>query len=249
MSVRSDSVSNAEIETPRGKVPAYVARPQQGGPWPGVVVLHDAFGMTTGAKRHVDGFASRGFIAASPSLFHDTPGGMMKCVRAAMREVAARSGPMFDDIEATRGWLARQPGCSGKIGVIGFCMSGGFAIALAPTGKYAASSVNYGTLPPDAETFLNGACPMVASYGGKDRRLRGSAARLETILTASKVPHDVKEYPEAGHGFMEDHVKSELPWLFVKLAPLMDAGYHEAAAHDAHERVAAFFGKHLGAAT
>ncbi|MCL2450268.1 MAG: dienelactone hydrolase family protein [Polyangiaceae bacterium] len=235
------------IETARGILPAYVSRPTQGGPWPGVVVIHDAFGMTTGAKRQVDSLASRGFLTASPSLFHAMTGGTFACVRAAMRQVAARSGPMFDDIEETRGWLATRPGCSGKIGVIGFCMGGGFAIALAPTGKYGASSPNYGQLPGDAETFLQGSCPMVASYGGKDRRLKGSAERLEKILTTNNVPHDVKEYPTAGHGFMENHVKSEIPWLFVTLAPLIPAGYDEAAANDAEERVAAFFKTHLGA--
>jgi carboxymethylenebutenolidase len=247
MAVRSDTVANTEIETARGKLPAYVSRPSQGGPWPGVVVIHDAFGMTTGAKRHVDSLASHGFLTASPSLFHAMSGGMMACVRAAMREVAARSGPMFDDIEATRGWLARQPGCSGKIGIIGFCMGGGFAIALAPTGKYGASSPNYGQVPDDAETFLKGSCPMVASYGAKDKRLKGSAERLEKLLTVHNVPHDVKEYPAAGHGFMENHEKSELPWLFVKLAPLMGAGYNEPAANDAEKRVTAFFETHLRA--
>ena len=50
--------------------------------------------------------------------------------------------------------------------------------------------------------MLAGSCPMVASYGGKDRRLRGTAARLEAGLTAAGVPHDVKEYPSAGHAFM-----------------------------------------------
>jgi len=246
MADRNDPVSNTQIETPHGKLPAYVARPSQGGPWPGVVVIHDAFGMTTGVKRHVDSLANDGFVSASPSLFHAMKGGMIKCVRAAMREVAARSGPMFDDIEATRAWLASQPGCSGKIGIIGFCVGGGFAIALAPTGKYAASSPNYGQVPDDAEVFLRGSCPMVASYGGKDKRLKGSAARLERILSESKIAHDVKEYPEAGHGFMENHVKSELPWLFVKLAPLTGAGYEESAANDAHRRVTAFFNEHLG---
>ena len=59
MAVRSDTVSNTEIETARGKLPAYVSRPSQGGPWPGVVMIHDAFGMTTGAKRQVDSLASQ----------------------------------------------------------------------------------------------------------------------------------------------------------------------------------------------
>ena len=247
MAARTDHISNTEIETDRGKLPAYVGRPSQAGPWPGVVVIHDAFGMTTGAKRQVDSLAANGFLTASPSLFHAMTGGMVACVRAAMREVAARSGPMFDDIEATRGWLASQPGCSGKIGVIGFCMGGGFAIALAPTGKYGASSPNYGRIPDDAESFLKGSCPMVASYGRKDRGLKKAAERLEKILSTNDVPHDVKEYPGAGHGFMENHVKSELPWLFVMLAPLLGAGYNEPAANDADQRVKAFFETHLRA--
>ena len=117
--VRPDPFSNTQIETPRGGLPAYVGRPSQPGPWPGVVVIHDAFGMTTGAKRHVDWLAEQGFLTAAPSLFHAMSGGMMACVRGAFREVAARSGPMFDDIEATREWLASQEGCSGKVGVIG----------------------------------------------------------------------------------------------------------------------------------
>ena len=69
------------------------------------------------------------------------------------------------------------------------------------------SSVNYGTAPKDAYTagFLRQACPIVGSYGGKDRTLRGAADRLERALTAVGVDHDVKEYPEAGHSFLNDH--------------------------------------------
>ena len=86
-------------------------------------------------------------------------------------------------------------------------MGGGFALMLAPRRGFAASSVNYGTAPKRAYTpaFLRGSCPVVASYGGKDRTLRGAADRLDKALTAVGVEHDVKVYPGAGHGFINDH--------------------------------------------
>jgi carboxymethylenebutenolidase len=161
-------------------------------------------------------------------------------MQATFRSLARGHGKPFDDIDAVRRWLTGRRDCTGQAGVIGFCMGGGFALALAGRG-FDVSAANYAHLPKDLDDALRGACPVVASYGGKDRTLRGTAAKLEAALERAGVPHDVKEYPGAGHSFLNRHDLGP----GGALLRVGGIGYHEPSAEDAWGRILRFFEEHL----
>jgi len=217
---------------------AYLAAPRGEGPWPGVVVIMDALGVSDDIRQQADLLAAAGYLALAPDLYS---GRGPRCVVATLKASRSGSGEAYEDIEAARRWLAARVDCTGRIGIIGFCMGGGFALLSAPRYDFQAASVNYGEVPDDVER-LAGACPIVASYGRRDPGLSGRAAKLESALQTLGIEHDVKEYPNAGHSFMNRVTGPALnPVLkFVGL------NYHHPSAEDSWRRILSFFDAHLG---
>lgn len=240
------SPANVTIPSRRGELRGYVAHPEGDGPWPGVVVIFDVGGLSRDTVRQCDWLASEGFRAVAPDLYRGRP--IARCLVPVMRDAIRGGGAVFDDIADTREWLEASPHSNGRTGVIGFCMGGGFALLLAPGHGFAASAPNYGAVPKHPETALAGACPIVASYGGRDRTLRHAARRLDEVLDDLGVVHDVKEYPAAGHGFMNDHegAGDRIPLLFAVMGRWARNGFHEPSARDARRRIVAFFERQLG---
>jgi carboxymethylenebutenolidase len=222
------------------RLTGYLVRPDGEGPWPGVVLVHEAFGLDPVQRGLAETMAGLGYLTLAVDLFSN--GGARRCLVSTFRSLFSGKGPAVDDIATGREYLRSSPECTGKVGIIGFCMGGGFALLTAP--DFDASAPNYGFLPRD-ESVLENACPIVASYGGKDLSLRGAAAKLGATLTNAGVPHDVKEYPSAGHSFLNGGESG--PKIMRPLLRVAGMGPEPVAAADAWARIDAFFTEHLGA--
>ena len=72
---------------------AYVATPTTPGPWPGIVALHEAWGLDECLRRQADYLASRGYLVVAPDLYSD--GGGLRCVRQVFTAIARREGIVF----------------------------------------------------------------------------------------------------------------------------------------------------------
>ena len=208
---------------------AYLALPDAPGPHPGVVVIHEAYGLNENIKDIAGRFADNGYAALAVDLF----GGRNRaiCLTRYMTGMLIGSVDRYgiSDLKAALTHLAALPEVDGeRIGAIGFCMGGGFAIAWACTDeRLKAIAPFYGANPRPLDAVKR-ACPVVGSYPEKDFTA-GAGRALDQALEANGIARDIKIYPGAGHSFFNDRGRA----------------YNKPAADDSWTRVLSFFGEHL----
>jgi len=213
------------------------------GPHPGVVVLHESFGLNDDIRRIASRFAGAGYAALAPSLY--SHGRRIVCLSRVIVDMLRGSvAREIGDIHAAREALgAREEVDAARIAVAGFCQGGGFALIAGTRPGFQAAAVNYGDVPEE-RAKLDGSCPVVASFGARDRMFGANmAARLEGHLGALGVPNDVKVYDGAGHSFFSE-VDGWQGWLARMPSP-MAVGHEPQAAEDGWRRMLEFFSEHV----
>jgi carboxymethylenebutenolidase len=226
------------IYLPGEPIPGYLSVPEESGPWPGVLVLHQAFGLDDDVRRTNDRLARMGYLSVAPDLLAT---GRIKCLAKLFWDVQRGRGESVDRLESLVAWLKARADCTGSVGVIGFCVGGGLAYLLGCSGLVDVTAPNYGKTPPDE--LWPRSCPVVASYGRRDRIFAKEAAKAEKALTRNEIVHDVKLYSEAGHSFMNQTEGHEL--MFALTKPFMAVGYKREEAEDAWVRIEGFFARYL----
>jgi len=183
---------------------AYLALPDASGPHPGVVVIHEAYGLNENIKDITGRFADAGYAALAVDLF--TGRNRAICMTRYMAGMLAGSVNRYgiSELKAALTHLAAMPEVDPeRIGAIGFCMGGGFAIAWACTDqRLKAIAPFYGANPRPLEAVKR-ACPVVGSYPEKDFT-SGAARALDAALDGYGIPNDIKIYPGARHSFFND---------------------------------------------
>jgi carboxymethylenebutenolidase len=219
-------------------LPGYLAIPAETGPWSGVVVLHEAFGLNDDIRRITDRVAQMGYLAVAPDLLAN---GRIRGLARLFNDVQRGRGESIDRVEAVVAWLIDRADCTGKLGVIGFGLGGSVAFLIGCQSGVEVAAPNYAKTP--SADRLGRCCPIVASYGGRDRIFGREAARARAGLTTAGVDHDIRLYPEAGHSFMNQADNHKV--IKALSRPLMSVSFRRDDSEDAWSRIEAFFSRFL----
>jgi carboxymethylenebutenolidase len=208
----------------------FLALPDGGGPHPGVVVIHEAYGLNDNMKHIAGRFADEGYAALAVDLFGDRNKAV--CMARFMTGMLIGSVQRYGiaDLKASLTHLAAIPEVDPeRIGAIGFCMGGSFAIAWACTDNRLKAIAPYYAANPRPLEAVRRLCPVVGSYPEKDFTTKAGRA-LDGALEQYHIAHDIKIYPGAGHSFFNEGDRR---------------AYNKAAAEDSWTRVLGFFATHL----
>jgi len=208
---------------------AYYACPEGTGPFPGIVVIHEIFGLTQNIQDIAQRFANEGFAALAVDLFSGRNRAvcMVRFLTDTFFNSLNHEG--IQDLRNALTFLADRPEIDAtRLGAIGFCMGGGFAVAWACTDdRLKVIAPFYGFNPRPLEAVAR-SCPVVGSYPKQDFTARAAQA-LDQALAEYNVPHDIKIYEDAKHSFFNDR------------GPF----YNAEAATDSWQRVLSFFKSQL----
>ncbi len=227
------SVSGAMMSYPSGteSVPGFIAAPNDNVKKPGIVVIQEWWGLNDFVMQKTEAFARGGHVALAPDLYRGKvttdPDTAHQLMRGLPEDRALR------DLKSAVSFLRGRSDVDPKrIGVVGWCMGGGYSLSLALAEPGLAGAViYYGRLVTDDSAIKSLKVPLLGSFAGKDQGIPVESVReFERKAKAAGKSVDFKIYPEAGHAF----ASSKDPKVF-----------RPEDAKDADARVNAFFEKVL----
>lgn len=205
--------------------------PNGKGPFPAIVIIHEWWGLNDWVKEQASKFSDQGYVTLAIDLYRGkvaaTPDEAHELMRGVPEDRANR-----DLLAATTYLRSLKNVNPNKIGAVGWCMGGGYALDLALNDpKLAADAINYGHLATEPDSLKKINAPVLGNFGGQDRGITPDSVNnfADAIKKLGKNV-DVKVYPDAGHAFENPNNKT---------------GYRAEDAADAWQRMVNFFAEHL----
>jgi carboxymethylenebutenolidase len=213
-------------------VSAFLVKPDGKGPFPGVVVIQEWWGLNDWIKDQARALAKEGYVALAVDLYRGKVADKQEDAHQLMMGTPPERA--VRDLKAGYGYLrGRAEVKNTEIGSIGWCMGGRYSLELAvqePT--LAAAVAYYGAPPTEAGSIEKIKAPVLGNFGGEDKGPAPDVVKaFEAAMKKAGKSVDIKIYEGAGHAF----ANVDNPW----------GGYREAAAKDAWARTVGFFAKHL----
>jgi carboxymethylenebutenolidase len=211
---------------------AFVAMPEGKGPFPGIVVIQEWWGLNDWIKENAKHFAMKGFVAIAPDLYHGKVATEPKVAQELMSGLPKDRA--LRDLKAAVDKLAAMDSVQkDKIGCIGWCMGGMYSLQLSLSDPRVKSCVMcYGAVVTDPEQLKPLQAKVLGIFGEDDKGIPADKVRTfeQALKTAGKSVEKINIYKGAGHGFMRPDS-----------AVMKNAAYNEKAANDAWQQIDAFF--------
>ncbi len=201
--------------------------PQGPGPHPALIVIHEWWGLADWIKQEAAHYASDGYVTLAVDLYRGKVATDAEMAHELMRGLPQDQG--VRDLTSAMTWLSQRKDVDKRrIGAVGWCMGGGYAIQLAVAApNLKAVAVNYGALPTDKAALASIHAAVIGNFGGQDRGITpDSVHAFESAMHSLGKPVDAKIYADAGHAFEN---------------PTNATGYRPADAADALARIDQFF--------
>lgn len=217
--------------TQLGTISGYLAKPSGSGPWPGLIVIQEWWGLDGQTKSIAERFAAEGYLAFAPDLFHGELAQLGDGENAStLVEKYAPGAPA--DLQKAFDALKSCRDCTGKVGSVGFCFGGRMSLVLGISRPLDVVCTFYGGGMQQIFDQLGSLkCPVLGLFGDQDQSIPvGAVAEFDKLLDQIGVEHEVVVYPNSGHAFFRDSDPNV---------------YKPEAAKDAWERVRKFFAKNL----
>lgn len=231
------AVREGLVQYPSGglNMHAFLAQPESSKPLPGLLVIQEWWGLNEHIRDIARRLAKAGYVALAPDLYSRL-GHVVTQVPAEANRLMQSLKPddAMKDVQTSLAYLSRVQGVDEtRVGVIGFCMGGGFALRLACTAMQVKVAIPfYGPVPPPDELRYC-RCPVLYFYGGRDEWVpRQEVERLRQVFEAGSSGSQVQIYEQCAHAFFND-TRPEV--------------YNAAAAQDAWQRALTFLKQHLQA--
>lgn len=209
----------------------FLALPEGEGPFPGVIVVQEWWGLDDHIKDVAQRFAREGFVALAPDLYH---GKVTKEPNEAQKLMMQLDMPRAGrELAGAADYLASRPETAGRgIGSIGFCMGGGLALTLACDSPHVrAAAPFYGGNPGPISKVANLGGPVFVAHAENDGWITAQVREeLRAALQQHGKEHEIKVYPDTDHAFFND-TRPEV--------------YNREAATDAWEKAVSLFRANL----
>lgn len=225
-----DEHQTAETVTYGDNYRGYLVRPDMEGQFPGVIIIHEWWGLNDNIRNTANDLAKEGFVVLAVDLYDGKAAETADDARKYATEARNNPEKSINHLKAAAEFLRQNRFVSGKVASFGYCFGGGMSMQLALNKEMDATVIYYGNLETNTSKLSNIQWPVLGIFGELDSGIPPETVReFESSLNELSIENEIYIYDDVGHAF----------------ANPSNAGHDPAKTADAWDKTVAFLNRNL----